>query len=185
MPAPPLPLSKSPASDGAAVAKPPLRVFICDDDLDLAEEMAAGLTAHGFEVKTRAEVGSPVEALKAFGADVMLLDIFMPPPNGFEIINSLRDDHALKAVPLVLMSGTDTGLLDVAARFCTGHGMRVAASFQKPLRIAEVARICTLAGRSHRAALFDLNRNGDNHDNTDVKIWAGAQGRPGLQCEEH
>lgn len=165
MPAPPLPLARNPVRDHkGAVARPPLRVFICDDDLDFAEEMAAGLSAYGFEVKTRAGATSPIEALKTFCPDVLLLDIFMPPPNGFEIISSLRDDLTLKMIPLVLISGTDTGLLDVAAQFCAGHDMRVVASFQKPLRITDVARVCSVAGTSNQVALSGLKRNGGKHD---------------------
>ncbi len=143
MPVPPLPLTKRFVShQGDTTVKPPLRVFICDDDLDFAEEMAAGLTAHGFETEKRAGHAAPIDAIRAFQPDVILLDIFMPQPNGFEIIDGLRGDPALKPIPLVLMSGTDTGLLDVARQFCAGHSMRVMATLQKPLKLAEVVRIC-------------------------------------------
>lgn len=170
MPAPPLPLSRNAAPDqSVAPVRLPLRVFICDDDLDFAAEMAEGLSAHGFEVRTRTDGASLIEALKAFHADVMLLDIFMPPPNGFEIINCLRDDPALKATPLILMSGTDTGLLDVAAQFCTGHDMRVAASLQKPLRLAEIARVCSLVAASHQVTPSGLDRSGDKHNTAGEK----------------
>lgn len=159
MPAPPLPLSRNATEQNAAPVRPPLRVFICDDDLDFAEEMAQGLAAHGFEVRTRADGVSPVEALKAFHADVMLLDIFMPPPNGFEIINSLREEQGLQTIPLILMSGSDTGLLDVATQFCTGHSMRVVATLQKPLGLAEVARLCKQAGATYQRELAAVARD--------------------------
>jgi DNA-binding response OmpR family regulator len=160
MPAPPLPLSRNAMPDqDTAPVRPPLRVFLCDDDLDFAEEMAAGLTAHGFEVKTRADGVAPIEALKTFHADVMLLDIFMPPPNGFEIMNRLCEDHTLRMIPLILMSGTDTGLLDVATQFCTGHSIRVAATLQKPLGLTEVARLCKQAGAAYRRELAAVARD--------------------------
>lgn len=160
MPAPPLPLSRNamPDQDGAPV-RPSLRVFLCDDDLDFAEEMASGLAAHGFEVKTRADSAAPIEALNAFHADVMLLDIFMPPPNGFEIMNRLCEDHTLRMIPLILMSGTDTGLLDIATQFCASHSIWVAATLQKPLGLAEVARLCNRAGALYRRELAAIARD--------------------------
>jgi len=149
MPVSPLPLSKTALpAQGWPVGQPTPRVFICDDDLAFAEEMSRGLAALGFRTATLAGEQKPVRAIKAFNPDVVLLDIFMPEPNGFEILNQVIEEPALRALPYILMSGTDTGLLDVAHRFCTGHKLRVAGIYQKPLRIAEVSRACRLAATS-------------------------------------
>ncbi|HTM77069.1 MAG TPA: response regulator, partial [Devosia sp.] len=152
MPAAPLPLDRSASAEQGAIRQP-LRIFICDDDLDFAEELAEGLSTHGFEVKTRAGGAALIQALEDFRPDVLLLDIFMPPPNGFEIINSLRENQTLRMMPLILMSGTDTGLLDVATQFCTSHSIRVIATLQKPLGLTEVARLCKQTGSAYRREL--------------------------------
>lgn len=143
MPAPPLPLTRHPAPNQEKLAaKSPVRVFICDDDRDFAEEMASGLATHGFITRIRTEPTAPIDAIRLFHPDIILLDIFMPQPNGFEIIDSLRNDSALKATPLILISGTDTGLLDVATQYCAGHSVRVMEALQKPLRLASVIHAC-------------------------------------------
>lgn len=124
--------------------RPPGRVFICDDDLDFAEELASGLVTSGFETATLAGVSSPNEIFESFSPDVLLLDIFMPPPDGFEVLNQLRNDLRYKDMPLILMSGASTSLLDVAARFCVARKMRLTATFEKPLKLADIIRICNI-----------------------------------------
>jgi CheY-like chemotaxis protein len=125
-------------------SQPPLRVFVCDDDRDFALEMAEGLAAHGFLVRPLG-AGAPVESMRDFKPDILLLDIFMPAPNGFEVLNAICDDPVLRTMSLVLMSGTDTGLLDVAKQFCASRKLKLAGTYQKPLRLAEMARICAQA----------------------------------------
>lgn len=152
MPAPPLPIARKPASLGApAPTATPVRVFICDDDAAFAMEMAEALAAHGFTVRPLGRATPPVESMRDFRPDVLLLDIFMPAPNGFEILNMIREDDALRGMPLILISGTDTGLLDVAKQFCAGHRLELAGNFQKPLRVSEIARLCAQAGAAHQA----------------------------------
>jgi CheY-like chemotaxis protein len=145
MPAPPLPLSRAvhpPARP--APSHQPVRIFVCDDDRDFALEMAEGLAAHGFVVRPLGS-GAPLDSLREFKPDILLLDIFMPAPNGFEILKVICDDPVLRGVSLVLMSGTDTGLLDVAKQFCAARKLNLAGTYQKPLRLAEMARICAQA----------------------------------------
>lgn len=124
--------------------RPPGRIFICDDDLDFAEELASGLATGGFETATLAGASSPYKIFDRFQPNVLLLDIFMPPPDGFEVLDQLRSDPRHKDTSLVLMSGAGTNLLDVAARFCVARKMRLAATLEKPLKLAEIIRICII-----------------------------------------
>lgn len=141
----PLPLSAQafPARLPAGL-RPLGRVFICDDDMDFSEELASGLATRGFETVTLAGASSPTEILDNFQPDVLLLDIFMPPPDGFEVLEQLRSDPRHKDMSLVLISGAGVNLLDVAARFCVARKMRLAASLEKPLKLADIIRICNI-----------------------------------------
>jgi DNA-binding response OmpR family regulator len=124
--------------------RPPGRIFICDNDLDFAEELASGLATSGFEVITLAGAASPNEVFASFQPNVLLLDIFMPPPDGFEVLDQLRGDPRHQDMSLVLISGAGTNLLDVAARFCVARKMRLAATLEKPLKLADIIRICAI-----------------------------------------
>ncbi|MBN9589396.1 MAG: response regulator [Alphaproteobacteria bacterium] len=145
MPAPPLPPSYKPGPPRTSVsAKPARRVFICDDDLDFARELAEGLAANGFEARTLAGNRSATDIFDDFLPEVVLLDLYMPPPDGFEMINHIRNTSDLKRVPLVLMSGAGTGILEVASRFCIARNMSLAAAFQKQVNLEEMVRVCNI-----------------------------------------
>jgi DNA-binding response OmpR family regulator len=127
------------------------RVFICDDDLDYASEVASALTDAGFEVKTLRDGKSPVEIFELFRPDIVFLDIFMPPPDGFEVVNHISQDTRQKPLSVVLVSGADGTLLDVAGRFCQARGIKPAATLQKPVRLAAILQLCKDHYQRHAA----------------------------------
>ncbi|OJU08235.1 MAG: hypothetical protein BGN85_14495 [Alphaproteobacteria bacterium 64-11] len=106
--------------------------------------MAEGLAANGFEARTLAGNRSATDIFDDFLPEVVLLDLYMPPPDGFEMINHIRNTSDLKRVPLVLMSGAGTGILEVASRFCIARNMSLAAAFQKQVNLEEMVRVCNI-----------------------------------------
>jgi CheY-like chemotaxis protein len=120
------------------------RVFVCDDDLEFADELASALSLTGFSVETLAG-GNTVEAvLAAFQPHVILLDVYMPPPDGFEVLNILARNPRRAEISLILASGSGPTLLEVAARYCMARGLRLAGVFEKPVRLADIARLCEM-----------------------------------------
>jgi DNA-binding response OmpR family regulator len=128
-----------------------LRVFICDDDQAFADELASALSASSFEARTLRDGRTPVEIFELFAPDVVLLDIFMPPPDGFEMMNLIAQHSQRRATTLVLMSGADSGLLDTATHFSIGRGIKPAAVLRKPVRLADILAVCIAHRRPHRA----------------------------------
>jgi DNA-binding response OmpR family regulator len=120
------------------------RVFVCDDDLIFAEELALGLAGCGFDVMTLAAGLASQDIFDHFRPAVVLLDIFMPPPDGFEVMNQARTGKEQGDIAWVLMSGAGTDLLDVAARFCVARNMRLAGAFQKPLNLNDIVKLCAI-----------------------------------------
>ena len=67
MPVPPL-ASPRPLAPHALRTRPDaLRVFICDDDLVFADELASALTASGFEARTLRDGKTPVDIFEQIG----------------------------------------------------------------------------------------------------------------------
>lgn len=120
------------------------RILICDDETAFVAELASGLTAAGFVVMTMSSAAAIQATVEEFVPDIVMLDIFMPPPDGFEVMNQLRDTPRQNEISWILMSGAGNNLLDVAARFCVARRMRLAATFQKPLNLGEIVRLCTV-----------------------------------------
>lgn len=119
-----------------------LRIFICDDDLDFAAELASALAPCGFEVRTLLDGKTPLEIFELFRPDIILLDLFMPPPDGFEMMNHIVQHVAHRKMSVVIMSGADVPLLETADRFCSARGITAAAVLQKPIQLRDVLQVC-------------------------------------------
>lgn len=150
MPVPPLAPTRAPGAHALRTRPEALRVFICDDDQAFADELASALKASSFEARTLTDGRTPVEIFELFAPDVVLLDIFMPPPDGFEMMNLIAQHSARRSTSLVLMSGADPALLDTAMHFSTGRGIRPAAVLRKPVRLADILAVCMAHRRRPR-----------------------------------
>lgn len=89
--------------DGA-VADPRTIVLVEDDDA-IRETVAALLVDEGFKVAQAAngELGL-VELRKAADPCLVLLDLWMPVMNGWQMLAELRADGKLRRVPVVVIS---------------------------------------------------------------------------------
>jgi len=87
-----------------------------------------------------ADVGSGEEALQWLGQQapsLMLLDLVMPQPDGYQILRVLRAHPVLGSVPVIVMTATDSDA-EATRAFATGADDFV----RKPINLAElVARI--------------------------------------------
>ena len=82
-------------------------VLIVDDDADIRELLERELQAAGFRT---AAVSGGAEALARIEKETpssILLDLMMPDPDGFEVIFRIRDNPALRGVPVVVMTAKD------------------------------------------------------------------------------
>ncbi len=100
-----------PADPSAAVVvfDPPAHVLVVDDEPRNLDFIGEFLALQGWQVTT-AEDGegalSAAAALAAAGTlDVILLDVMMPPPDGFEVCRRLKNDLATAFIPVVIVSG--------------------------------------------------------------------------------
>jgi CheY-like chemotaxis protein len=96
----------------------------------------------GFEARTLANGKTPKEIFELFAPDIVLLDIFMPPPDGFEMMNHIAQDIRHKHVSLALISGAESSQLETAKQFCAGRGITPVAVLQKPVRLSDILNIC-------------------------------------------
>ena len=147
MPVPPLTSHRQTYSRALRPKPESLRVFICDDDLDFAAELASALATCGFEARTLLDGRTPIEIFELFAPDVILLDLFMPPPDGFEMMNHIVQNVAHRHLSLVIMSGGDAGMLQTADHFCAARGIVASAVLQKPIHLGDVLQVCNAHGR--------------------------------------
>lgn len=87
-----------------------MRILLADGDVGQAECLARGLRRLGYDVQ---HVATGSEALRAYQqADVVLLDLMIPGPNGLQLC---RDIRAACEVPVLALSGDRTEATRVLA----------------------------------------------------------------------
>ena len=114
----------------------PNSVLIVEDDVDARESLCALLETEGYSVRAAGDGKEALRMLRASGACVVVLDIYMPVMNGFEFLAEKARDPALAPLPVVVISADAE-----AARKAERPG--VTAALTKPVdhdRLLEILR---------------------------------------------
>jgi DNA-binding NtrC family response regulator len=132
----------------------PSRILVVDDtpnNVALLEDM---LTARGYQVATASDGEQALARANAEAPDLVLLDVMMPGPDGFEVCKRLRANGATRDIPVIFLTALDD-TFDKVRAFSAG-----AVDFvTKPFRSEELlARVGThLALREARRSLEEQN----------------------------
>lgn len=133
-------MSNLAAERAASVLQSAFRVLVVDDDPDMARFLARLLAQQGMQAEVAADGDAALERIAAAPPDLVLLDVQMPGPSGFDICRKLKNADATALLPVVLV----TALEDHDSRI---KGIEAGADdfLSKPVRREElVARVKTL-----------------------------------------
>lgn len=85
------------------------RVFICEDDLAIADVLELGLDGEGFEVMVETNSVFAFGKLLDFSPDVIIVDLQMPIVTGDMLIETIRDERKLKKSFILCITANDKG----------------------------------------------------------------------------
>jgi DNA-binding response OmpR family regulator len=130
------------------------RVLVVDDDVTIADSVAARLRSEGFEVSTAHDGPGAVAAFQAGTPELVVLDVMLP---GFDGLEVCRRIQAQRPVPVLMLTARseETDLL---------VGLAVGADdyLSKPFSMRElVARVHALLRRSERSSADSSTVFGD------------------------
>jgi len=80
-------------------------ILIVDDEPDIVEYLTAILEENGFTSYSAGSVKRGFEILEKVKPDLICLDVMMPKETGVSMYRRLRQDSALKNIPIVIISG--------------------------------------------------------------------------------
>jgi CheY-like chemotaxis protein len=80
-------------------------ILLIDDDETLRQTVADILAFEGYEVVTAADGVEGLHKARATPPDLILCDIVMPGPSGYEVYEGLQQDEQLSEVPVIFLSG--------------------------------------------------------------------------------
>lgn len=93
----------------------PQTILIVDDDPDVLVLFSKLVEHAGYRVKLAVSSESALELIREHDIDLVLLDLNMPPPDGFSLLQELRRGRS--GLPVVVVSGYLQGSLLKAAEF--------------------------------------------------------------------
>jgi EAL domain-containing protein (putative c-di-GMP-specific phosphodiesterase class I) len=114
------------------------RLLILDDEKEIRSVLTQIGKHAGFQVVETSEANEFWVAYKALRPTHVILDLIMPGADGLEIMRELGRLSAKCRVSLV--SGVDVRLLRTSERLGREFGLDIAATIQKPFRIADVEK---------------------------------------------
>lgn len=115
-------------------------VFILDDDNAYLDLLRCAIAAVPLSVEARQQLQDPDFELLAAAA-VVVLDLMMPDMDGIEVIRWLGLQKF--AGQLVLLSGQDSSVLHAAEELAQAHGIKVLATFCKPVALRDLQAACS------------------------------------------
>src|SRR5258706_6494328 len=110
------------------------RVLVVDD-IEANRTLVTALpTRDGYEIEAVADGAAGLESVRRHPPDLVLLDVMMPGPSGFDICRALKADAATRLIPVVLITalqqsedrvqGFDAGADDFISKPFNGHELR-------------------------------------------------------------
>jgi CheY-like chemotaxis protein len=78
------------------------------DDVSIARDALAGRVAkQGHSVVKTADGLEALEALASGSFDLVLLDLVMPNMDGYEVLERMKADQALRDIPVIIITGVE------------------------------------------------------------------------------
>ena len=139
-------------------------VLLAEDDASISEPLARALRREGYDVDVSSDGPGTLEAARAGGIDLIVLDIGLPRLDGLEVCRRLRSDG--QTVPVLILTAR-------ADEVDTVIGLDAGADdyVTKPFRLAELlARVRALLrrGTPETSVVQDVRVDGDAR-----RAWVG------------
>lgn len=84
-----------------------IKILAVDDDPDGLYAIEQLLLLRGYSVTTASSGTETLEKVRSESPDLILLDVVMPEPNGYQVAKILKGDPDLRYIPIVLLTGKD------------------------------------------------------------------------------
>jgi len=127
-----------------------MRVLVVEDEVTLAETVARGLTAEGFDVELAHDGLDGLRRARAGAYEAIVLDILLPGMNGYRVCETLRDEGVW--TPILMLTAKD-GEYDEAEALDTGADDFLSKPFSFVVLVARLRALLRRGSGPRRTAL--------------------------------
>jgi len=114
-------------------------LVVVDDEIEMAGFVAEVAEVVGFQVSAVTSVDQLRKTLGRTSPNVIVIDIFMPDTDGFELIGELADQGCASSI--ILISGYGSTLLNGAGKIAEARGLNLLSVISKPFRLTELESV--------------------------------------------
>ena len=83
------------------------KIMIVDDDVQVTSLLKKYLSSKNFEIITINQSSKAIQTANLVHPDLFILDLMMPPPDGFELCTMLRADPNFAKTPILIITAMD------------------------------------------------------------------------------
>ena len=83
------------------------KILIVDDDVQVTSLLRKYLSPKNYEVTTINQSSKTIQTANLLRPDLFILDLMMPPPDGFELCRMLRADPNFAQTPILIITAMD------------------------------------------------------------------------------
>ena len=91
------------------------KVLFVDDEPDIIEFLSYNFKREGFEVYTARDRQEGLETARFNTPDIIVSDILMPRSSGIDMCSRLKEEIALRNVPVIFLSATPDDMVALSA----------------------------------------------------------------------
>ena len=95
------------SSEGEAGERHKRVVLVIDDDTTTLDLMQRNLSKDGYDVKMAQDGATGLALARASAPDAILLDVIMPGMDGWAVLTELKNDPALRSIPVIMSTMLD------------------------------------------------------------------------------
>jgi DNA-binding response OmpR family regulator len=123
------------------------RILIVEDEPNIVESLSFILGRAGFDVDTVANGVEALDRLRRQSFSALVLDIMLPGMNGLDVLKTIRADHALTILPVMVLTAKGQAS-DRKAAEAIGADIFVTKPFSNAEVVQHVTRLAS--GGTHQ-----------------------------------
>jgi DNA-binding response OmpR family regulator len=116
------------------------KILIADDEPNIVVSLEFLMKQKGYVVKVVTNGEEVLQAVAAFGPDLILLDVMMPRMSGYDVCQKVRENPAWSAIRIIMLSAKGRDV-EVNKGMAVGADAYVTKPFSTKDLIAQVAQM--------------------------------------------
>ena len=110
-------------------------ILVVDDEPDLTDMLRIKLSRAGYRVRIATTGSEALAALTTEKPDLIVLDVMIPPPDGYKVCRILKASRDFQDIPIIMLSAK--GMRDDVSK---GYAAGADSYLTKPIKARELLK---------------------------------------------